>query len=83
MQFETRLGTMVEREYLTCKVFYGTSGMTLLKFQSKGGVTGQSMEISPNYTGYFDGENMIFETFVSMVLLGDDVTPAMKKHSRN
>ncbi|MCI2931414.1 hypothetical protein [Staphylococcus hominis] len=81
-KFETRLGDdMVEREYLTCEgILWNKWDDAVEILQSKGGVTGQSMEISPNYTGYFDGENMIFETFsfYGACLLGDDVTPAMK-----
>lgn len=81
-KFETRLGDdMVEREYLTCEgILWNKWDDAVEILQSKGGVTGQSMEISPNFTGYFDGENMIFETFsfYGACLLGDDVTPAMK-----
>ena len=81
-KFETRLGDdMVEREYLACEgILWNKWDDAVEILQSKGGVTGQSMEISPNYTGYFDGENMIFETFsfYGACLLGDDVTPAMK-----
>lgn len=81
-KFETRLGDdMVEREYLTCEgILWNKWDDAVEILQSKGGVTGQSMEISPNYTGYFDGENMIFETFsfYGACLLGNDVTPAMK-----
>ena len=80
-KFETRVGDdMVEREYLTVE------GLLWNKWEDavdilygKHGVAGQSMELSDEYKGYFDGENFEFTEFqfFGACLLGDDVLPAM------
>ena len=80
-KFETRVGDdMIEREYLTVE------GLLWNKWEDavdilygKHGVTGQSMELSDEYKGYFDGENFEFTEFqfFGACLLGDDVLPAM------
>lgn len=80
-KFETRVGDdMIEREYLTVE------GLLWNKWEDavdilygKGGVAGQSMELSDEYKGYFDGENFEFTEFqfFGACLLGDDVLPAM------
>lgn len=80
-KFETRTGDdMIEREYLTVE------GLLWNKWEDavdilygKHGVTGQSMELSDDYKGYFDGENFEFTEFqfFGACLLGDDVLPAM------
>ena len=80
-KFETRVGDdMIEREYLTVE------GLLWNKWEDavdilygKHGVAGQSMELSDEYKGYFDGENFEFTEFqfFGACLLGDDVLPAM------
>lgn len=80
-KFETRVGDdMIEREYLTVE------GLLWNKWEDavdilygKHGVTGQSMELSDEYKGYFDGENFEFTEFqfFGACLLGDEVLPAM------
>lgn len=80
-KFETRVGDdMVEREYLTVE------GLLWNKWEDavdilygKHGVAGQSMELSDEYKGYFDGENFEFTEFqfFGACLLGDEVLPAM------
>lgn len=80
-KFEKRVGDdMKEREYLTVE------GLLWNKWEdavdilyNKHGKTGQSMELSDNYKGYFDGENFEFTEFqfYGACLLGDDVLPAM------
>lgn len=80
-KFETRLGDdMVEREYLTCEgILWNKWDDAIDILYNKRGVTSQSMELSSDYTGYFDGEFFNFDSFsfYGACLLGTDVTPAM------
>lgn len=81
-KFETRLGDdMVEREYLTCEgILWNKWDDAVDIIYNKRGTTGQSMELSNDYTGYFDGEYFIFDSFsfYGACLLGDDKQPAMQ-----
>lgn len=81
-KFETRLGDdMVEREYLTCEgILWNKWDDAVDIIYNKRGVTGQSMELSNDYTGYYDGEHFIFDSFsfYGACLLGEDIEPAMQ-----
>lgn len=80
-KFETRLGDdMIEREYLTCEgILWNKWEDAVEILYGKTGVTGQSMELSDNYKGIFDGEFFEFTEFqfFGACMLGDDVLPAM------
>ncbi|WP_305850029.1 hypothetical protein [Staphylococcus hyicus] len=80
-KFEMRIGDdMIEREYLTVEgILWNKWEDAIELIYGKNGVTGQSMELSDNYTGYFDGETFKFDSFefYGACLLGDDVLPAM------
>lgn len=80
-KFETRLGDdMVEREYLTCEgILWNKWEDAVEIIYGKNGVTGQSMELSDNYKGVYDGEFFEFTEFqfFGACMLGDDVLPAM------
>lgn len=80
-KFETRVGDdMIEREYLTVEgILWNKWEDAVDILYGKHGVTGQSMELSDEYKGYFDGENFEFTEFqfFGACLLGDEVLPAM------
>ncbi|AJC95746.1 NOC3 family protein [Staphylococcus hyicus] len=80
-KFEKRIGDdMIEREYLTVEgILWNKWEDAINLIHGKNGVTGQSMELSDNYTGYFDGELFKFDSFefYGACLLGDDILPAM------
>lgn len=80
-KFETRLGDdMIEREYLTCEgILWNKWEDAVEIIYGKNGVTGQSMELSENYKGVYDGEFFEFTEFqfFGACMLGDDVLPAM------
>lgn len=80
-KFESRLGDdMVEREYLTCEgILWNKWEDAVEIIYGKNGVTGQSMELSDNYKGFYDGEFFEFTEFqfFGACMLGDDVLPAM------
>ncbi|WP_415408910.1 hypothetical protein [Staphylococcus agnetis] len=80
-KFEKRIGDdMIEREYLTVEgILWNKWEDAINLIHGKNGVTGQSMELSDNYTGYYDGELFNFDSFefYGACLLGDDILPAM------
>lgn len=80
-KFEKRVGDdMIEREYLTCEGLIWNKWTDARDIISgKGGLTGQSMELAPDFKGVFNGKHFEFTDFKfdGACLLGDDILPAM------
>lgn len=80
-KWETRLGDdMIEREYLTVEgLLWNKWDDAIDIIYGKHGVTGQSMELSEDYSGIVNGDTFEFThfQFYGACLLGDNVEPAM------
>lgn len=81
-QFEDRVGDDgVTRTYLTVKgLLWNKWEDAVDNITRKGGTTGQSMELAPEYSGRFDDSGYFHFTnfkFDGACLLGDEVLPAM------